>query len=76
MNINNFPKKQNKMIASREALDVLKQTVNQIKNLNSFNADPDLLCMTAQDIANSLGPKINLKDFLNHSNNLDSSDFS
>lgn len=70
---NNFSL-EDKATSSKEALNILKKTISEIKNLNSFTSDPNLLCMSARNIADSLSKKINFQEFTNPSNS-ESNDF-
>ncbi len=60
-----------KLAASKEALSLLKQTVAQIKNLNSsmkHKFDSALLAMSSEDIAEALLGKINPNQFTKSDN--------
>ncbi|MDX1920941.1 MAG: hypothetical protein SFU25_09440, partial [Candidatus Caenarcaniphilales bacterium] len=54
---------------SKEALQVLQQTVREIRSLNSYSLrlknDPSLLVMSSEDIANALLKNMNPAQFSN-----------
>lgn len=69
MDVDSKPKQKSSEI-SKEALSVLKETVQQIKNLNAdFNKkyDAKLLSMSSKEIAQALTHKINPAQFSNPS---------